>query len=284
MKYFIIENNEQQGPFSVDELRDKHIPSDTLVWAEGMTDWTPAWKVDELKQFLYNTAQTTVPPPYRPPVEPPSELQTMPIQDTKKHHRRHRKITIAGVLLGILLLICLFTNPSKQTHKDIIKEQLVKVIDHQTSEDSGIFAAGIAMFNKLIAGGMIETAMNNLLEYHNYLVCSTTSIRWNGRSYTTSYGFMGHVFTADSDDMIELMEKQQGNFFGKSTRQGATKGSGNDSADTETTDKDNGLGDKIVTSVDKIVKDKVDEQTDSTTSEGIGKVIDDIIDFIKGND
>ena len=95
---------------------------------------------------------------------------------------------------------------------------------------------------------------------------------------------MGHVFTADSDDMIELMEKQQGNFFGKSTRQGATKGSGNDSTDTETADKDNGLGDKIVTSVDKIVKDKVDEQTDSTTSEGIGKVIDDIIDFIKGND
>jgi hypothetical protein len=53
MKYFIVENNKQSGPFSIYELKDKGITSETLVWAEGMTDWTPAWKVDELRAFLF---------------------------------------------------------------------------------------------------------------------------------------------------------------------------------------------------------------------------------------
>lgn len=284
MKYFIIENNEQQGPFSIDELRDKNIPSDTLVWAEGMTEWTPAWKIDKLKQIFYDNAQATTPPPYQPPVEPRSESQISPLQDDKKRPKRRRRAMITGVFLGIFLSICLFTNPSKQTHKDIIKERLSKVIDHQMTENSNVFAAGMAILGQLIANGVIETAMNNLLEYHNYLLYSTTSIEWNGRSHTTSYGFMGHVFTVDADDIIDLIELQQGNFFGKGIGHTNKKGNENDSTNTKMAGKDNGLGDKIVFSMGKIVKDEVDEQTDSTTSKGIGKIIDDIIGFIKGND
>ena len=52
MKYFIIDNNEQRGPFTIDELYHLHITSETLVWNETMTDWTPAWKVQELKYIL----------------------------------------------------------------------------------------------------------------------------------------------------------------------------------------------------------------------------------------
>lgn len=36
MQYFIVINDVQQGPFSIDELRQRNITSDTLVWAEGM--------------------------------------------------------------------------------------------------------------------------------------------------------------------------------------------------------------------------------------------------------
>ena len=63
MKYFIVENNKQAGPFSIYELKDKGIGSETLVWAEGMTDWMPAWKVEELRNFLFNTKDTSTPPP-----------------------------------------------------------------------------------------------------------------------------------------------------------------------------------------------------------------------------
>lgn len=73
MQYFIVINDVQQGPFSIDELRQRNITSDTLVWAEGMPQWVPAWQVAELRPLFYadaQTAQSTAaqqtppPPPY----------------------------------------------------------------------------------------------------------------------------------------------------------------------------------------------------------------------------
>ena len=55
MNYYIFVNNEQQGPYTLEELRARHIASDTLVWREGMAQWTAAWQVDELRQ-LFQTA------------------------------------------------------------------------------------------------------------------------------------------------------------------------------------------------------------------------------------
>ena len=53
MEFFIIDHNGQQaGPFSFDQLVQKGISPETLVWKQGMADWTPAWKVEELKAVL----------------------------------------------------------------------------------------------------------------------------------------------------------------------------------------------------------------------------------------
>ena len=53
MEFFIIDNNGQQaGPFSMDQLVQKGISPETLVWKQGMADWTPAWKVEDLRAVL----------------------------------------------------------------------------------------------------------------------------------------------------------------------------------------------------------------------------------------
>lgn len=66
MTYFILINNQQQGPYTLDELRSRNITSATLVWREGMADWTPAWKVAELVSLFHadaaDNAQATPPP------------------------------------------------------------------------------------------------------------------------------------------------------------------------------------------------------------------------------
>lgn len=66
MTYFILINNQQQGPYTLDELRSRNITSATLVWREGMADWTPAWKVAELVSLFHadaaDNAQTPPPP------------------------------------------------------------------------------------------------------------------------------------------------------------------------------------------------------------------------------
>ena len=50
--YFIVENNKQSGPYSIDQLSSMGITSDTMVWTDGMTNWRTAGEVPELQSVL----------------------------------------------------------------------------------------------------------------------------------------------------------------------------------------------------------------------------------------
>ncbi len=53
--YFIAENNEKVGPFSYDELAQKRISENTLVWRNGLDNWIPANQLNEISAVVvYN--------------------------------------------------------------------------------------------------------------------------------------------------------------------------------------------------------------------------------------
>lgn len=58
-KYFLNDGTGQQGPFSLEELKEKNLKADSPVWYEGLPDWTTVGALDELKDVLMHT-----PPPY----------------------------------------------------------------------------------------------------------------------------------------------------------------------------------------------------------------------------
>jgi hypothetical protein len=60
--YFFHDGNEQRGPFTVEELKEKSIRRDTPIWKKGLTDWTRAGDIAELKSLFENT-----PPPFQKP-------------------------------------------------------------------------------------------------------------------------------------------------------------------------------------------------------------------------
>lgn len=64
-QYYIIRNDQQAGPYTLEELAAMEITLDTMVWSEGMTDWTPAHQVNELTSLFTRSAQT--PPSYNAP-------------------------------------------------------------------------------------------------------------------------------------------------------------------------------------------------------------------------
>ncbi|WP_297117285.1 CD225/dispanin family protein [uncultured Porphyromonas sp.] len=77
-EYYIIRNNSPAGPFTLKELAAMAITPDTMVWAEDIVDWKPAYQVSELNYlFASTTAQT--PPPYQ---EPSSRATEAPRYDT----------------------------------------------------------------------------------------------------------------------------------------------------------------------------------------------------------
>lgn len=55
MKYYLIENDEKTGPFTIEELNKKDIHKDTLIWTKGLDEWTEAKNIPMLKDIIDQT-------------------------------------------------------------------------------------------------------------------------------------------------------------------------------------------------------------------------------------
>ena len=60
-QYYYSDGYQNFGPFTLEELRDKKIGPETLVWYEGLPEWKKAREVPEMATLL--GASTTPPPP-----------------------------------------------------------------------------------------------------------------------------------------------------------------------------------------------------------------------------
>jgi len=58
-EYYYLENNEQKGPFFLDELTNQSLTVETLIWTEGLADWTAINKIPE----VHNLIKSKVAPP-----------------------------------------------------------------------------------------------------------------------------------------------------------------------------------------------------------------------------
>ena len=47
-KYWIIKGTRQEGPFTLEQLKQMALPADIPVWREGLSDWTHAYDVPEI--------------------------------------------------------------------------------------------------------------------------------------------------------------------------------------------------------------------------------------------
>ena len=232
MEFFIIENGQQAGPFSLNQLVEKQISAETLVWAQGMTDWTPAWKVDDLKLVLdeierqkNETTTNTVNQAGETGATPPPTSSTgsnnqslgdfsnqQPIfqQETAPKKKKSGKLiwkAIAAVLVALFLCMA-FTNPNAEAHKKAITLEVGTAVDSLTTgSDNNFFTQGFHAIAKMMADNLLGNALNDLFEYHNYIIFSKGTVNFDGKDHTISYGIFGKVITMNADDMINAIEK-----------------------------------------------------------------------------
>ncbi len=314
MQYFLIENGQQAGPFSLDQLYEKKITAEALVWAEGMTDWTPAWKVEELRPILDGTYQPSTnvnqangqQGPQVPPVPPTfnnnvnqfaAQQPTTPLQDAPKSDNKKVWYTIAACVLVVLMIFgC--SNPGKDDHKKAIKNEITGAIDEATNqggEDNDLFSMGIKMFTKMVSGPILDGALNSMLDYHSYLVYSKSTVNIGGENKTVAYGFLGKVYTINKDDILKAIGKGGLNIQEKTTTE-SSEDEAEDNSDDKTlqgnsqendpsksiedkiNDKVDETVDRVTDKVSKKVSDKINEKIDQATdSSTIDKVIDKIL-------
>ena len=347
MEYFIIENNGQQaGPFSQEQLVQKAITPETLVWAQGMKDWTPAWKIAELKTVLEtveaikaNTAnkenaegtsadaagnngteaanfqaanqqsfQQAQQEAYQQSFQ---QAQQEAYQQGFQHgaamnqgyrqepEKKKSSKTLWKIILGLIVLLFLvfaITNPGPDAHKEKVKTEAAKAIDKATeSSDNNFFTQSIRSIAKMMAGSAIDEVMNQLFEYHNYIVCSKGTVEFNGKQHTVSFGILGSVYTMNADDMVKALEGAD-NLQIEETTSSSTDETPSVSDNSSDGSEENGLGasvqkkledkanqamdqaaDKVSKKLEEKINQKLDEASDSSTVE---KILDKILELI----
>ena len=229
MNYFIIVNDQQQGPFTIDELKLRGIAPDTLVWAEGMPQWMPASQVDELKTIFQNEAggSTATPPPpppdaarllpQQPQSAPDSQAETVrqvlevqaeerrrEAEKRKKRRRRHCRIAAAAAV--VLLFILALTNPGKGEHRQAILNRIdttTEQIDDIDNPTLRSIAKAMTSIGGRAVNEALKTMIDDHLEYHNYLFFSTTTLHSAllDKDMRCSTGWLGHVSASDISDI-----------------------------------------------------------------------------------
>ena len=312
MEFFIIDRNGQQaGPFSFDQLVQKGISPETLVWKQGMADWTPAWKVEDLKAVLeairanqqqnYQKAQQEAyQQGFQQGAAMHSNFQQQPKKNKKKSHFAMKMVI--GLIIFILAIFAV-TNPSADAHKEKVRTEASKAVEKAVgSTDNNFFSQALRSVAKMMAGSMMDEAMNQLFEYHNYIVCSTGSVEFNGKPHTVSFGILGNVYTMNADDMVKALEsadnlhieESESNVSSDTPNMDDSDSEGNvnnDQADSDEgsfstkmqkklEEKANQAFDKAADKVSKKVEEKINQKLEETTdSSSIEKVIDKILEL-----
>ena len=327
MEYFIIDNNGQQaGPFSQDQLVQKAISPETLVWKQGKADWTPAWKVEELRTVLEaveaNKPNSTNQQESQEPQQQTSEqaqqqayqqaqqqayqqgfqqgaTMNANFQQQPKKRKSHMAIKLIIGLIVFIIAVFAVSNPGADAHKEKVRTEVGKAIEKATStSDNNFFTQALRSVAKMMAGSVMDEAMNQLFEYHNYIVCSKGTVEFNGKQHTVSFGILGTVYTMNADDMVkalegadnlEVEEMDSSSSDDTSSIDEATSSSDDTSADEgfgakvqkRLEDKANQAMDKAADKVGKKIEEKINQKLDEATdSSKVEKLIDKILEFL----
>lgn len=159
-KYWILINNEQKGPFSIDELVSLNIKPSDSIWYEGMNDWSIFGSTDDYQLFL----------------ERKKEIVSIPIVKKKKL----LKVSIFTGISVIILVTSFFLYQRFYLNEGMVKETANKLFTILTMKNADIKSIediypefrkieNHAIFNNICKITSISKNSNNEFEvYANY--------------------------------------------------------------------------------------------------------------------
>lgn len=224
MNYFILNGRQQQGPYTVDELRSRNITSATLVWADGMEQWTPAWQVKELQPLfgvensvekdVENSVENVVDNSFREDEkesvntsesEDKEEVKIVENEmphfvDKKRRYWGTKSIVLACVLAVFVILIA--TCPSADRHREAVTTEIGNAIADLNEDSQDAWG----MIGSMITSRLVGVVVSQLLEVDNYGVCSVGRVHIQKKSEVVSFGVLGHVFTFNDKDVSRAIE------------------------------------------------------------------------------
>lgn len=115
---------------------------------------------------------------------------------------------IALIALGAILAITIFTNPSQEMHKDIVKSKLTTYYQKSIEKDETIPKNGFSALGSLLGTSLINTLVQNSVSSDNYLFFSVTKVAYEGEENSIGFGVLGNVFLSDRVEEAFQNEKE----------------------------------------------------------------------------
>lgn len=138
-RFYVIKDEKQTGPFTIEELRQGNITSETMVWHEEAPDWVKAGSVPELQNIIkiapppFNpNTKVSTPPPFSPAEVSAGQQNSEP----KKKKRRAIWIVIPSILLicGIGAFVAV-NHEKEQNMRYELQELNSKLIEQERIEN-----------------------------------------------------------------------------------------------------------------------------------------------------
>ena len=202
-KYYLHDESGQQGPLDIEELKIKNITIETPIWYEGLSDWTTADNVVELKDLFLKTtpppfiSQKTTPPASK---EKDSRIKTPVWQPGKKKSKITRVIFI---FLGSIFLLYIFfaiakeissqRNAGNNSGVNTYEEKVLSVEQIERSQPSNFLSA---------SGNYNQNFLGNKIKVHGIITNSATVANYKDAVVRVTYFSSTKTALANKDYII----------------------------------------------------------------------------------
>ena len=220
--FYLFIDNEQRGPYSLEQLAEMGITPETEVWTEGMADWKQAGDVPQLTALLQRleyeraTQRLPVAPPHHaqmPPVPPTwdtpaSAEQPQPEPSPRRKGSSGTKWLVALLILLVILGVLVVTVPDREAHRQAIIGSTREWVNEKVEQrDMGDIMGEVI---KWVSGKGADLAIDQVLQVDNHFVYSVGKLMVGDKPKTISLGILGHVFTFGKDDIDKALRKAMG--------------------------------------------------------------------------
>ena len=113
------------------------------------------------------------------------------------------------VIIGAAMIV---TCPNTQAHKEKLSAMVSKSGKEAVSQDmnagNDLVTQGLQLVGNILVNKMVDSAVDNMLQVENYIVCSIGRVSYSGDEHIGSLGLLGHIFTMNQDKLNEATRKQ----------------------------------------------------------------------------
>lgn len=178
-KFYIMNGQNQEGPFEIEQLKLLNIKKDTPVWFQGIENWTTAEKVDDLKSIL---SINSTPPKFENPIQnnfastPPNYNnpsnygnQNYNNQNDYPKSNLKRNLIIGGaILIGLVVIGFISSNSQSNSYGS--------EPSYNVNENTGVSEAEIE--RQRINSAITKKNMNFRNNWQTYLTASTNQYQY----------------------------------------------------------------------------------------------------------